>query len=282
MEPVKRPPSKGRGRGLLALTSYEPVPRPSKALAESHLKPIVKTLPQTYVLNGHMKGSKDNSVERINGTLLMNNGVLSQNGMSKDIRSNISSKQMNSIVHNHQNAGPRVVAKYNFQGNPDQPGGFKELAIKQGEYLTLLQKGHLPSNNPLWWEVENVNGDVGFVPANYCMEHENKPTNLPWLENKRLEEEKAAEEKQILKQKERENTIKNSKFGVPEDFLSKPVVKAYQSAYSENQTTTAGGGGTRKFYCEVCDKQLNGPTPYNMHMASKAHREEVEYLKSCS
>lgn len=282
MEPVKRPPSKGRGRGLLALTSYEPVPRPSKALAESHLKPIVKTLPQTSALNGHMKDSQDNGAEKVNGTLHMNNDVLSQNGMSKDIRRNVSSKQMNSLVHNHQNSGTRVIAKYNFQSNPDQPGGFKELAIKQGEYLTLLQRGHLPSKNPLWWEVKNVNGEVGFVPANYCMELESKPTNLPWLENKRLEEEIADKEEHMLKEKERENTIKNSKFGVPENFVSKPVVKAYQSAYSENKTMTAGGGGTRKFYCEVCDKQLNGPTPYNMHMASKAHREEVEYLNSCS
>ena len=61
------------------------------------------------------------------------------------------------------------MAKYNFTGNPDRPGGFDELSITQGENLTLLVKGHLPSKNHLWWEVRNGNGKVGFVPANYCM-----------------------------------------------------------------------------------------------------------------
>ncbi|XP_046860254.1 uncharacterized protein LOC124453483 [Xenia sp. Carnegie-2017] len=28
-------------------------------------------------------------------------------------------------------------------------------------------------------------------------------------------------------------------------------------------------------YCEICDKQLNGPKPYQAHMVSKAHKEEV-------
>lgn len=33
----------------------------------------------------------------------------------------------------------------------------------------------------------------------------------------------------------------------------------------------------KKYYCEVCDKQLNGPQPYKAHMYSKAHKEAVEY-----
>ena len=75
------------------------------------------------------------------------------------------------VLHFNQSnfIGPKVVAKYNFNSNPDGPGGFKELTIKQGEYLTLLQKGHLPTKNPLWWEVKNANGDIGYVPGNYCM-----------------------------------------------------------------------------------------------------------------
>ena len=50
-------------------------------------------------------------------------------------------------------------------------------------------------------------------------------------------------------------------------------------AYTVNQVKPAPGS-KRQYYCEICDKQLNGPTPYNMHMASKMHREEEEYLKS--
>ncbi len=33
------------------------------------------------------------------------------------------------------------------------------------------------------------------------------------------------------------------------------------------------------WYCDVCEKQLNGPKPYGAHMASKAHKEEVELAK---
>ena len=32
----------------------------------------------------------------------------------------------------------------------------------------------------------------------------------------------------------------------------------------------------KQYYCEICDKQLNGPKPYQAHMVSKAHKEEVE------
>lgn len=37
--------------------------------------------------------------------------------------------------------------------------------------------------------------------------------------------------------------------------------------------------GGKQYYCEVCDKQLNGPKPYQAHMSSKAHREELALLE---
>ena len=42
-------------------------------------------------------------------------------------------------------------------------------------------------------------------------------------------------------------------------------------------TLLAPGG--KQFYCEVCDKQLNGPKPYAAHMSSKAHKEELSLLQ---
>jgi len=48
--------------------------------------------------------------------------------------------------------------------------------------------------------------------------------------------------------------------------------KPYKSAY-DNDSNSAGN---RQYFCEVCQKQLNGPQPYSAHMNSKAHREEVE------
>ena len=35
----------------------------------------------------------------------------------------------------------------------------------------------------------------------------------------------------------------------------------------------------KEFYCEICDKQLNGPQPYKAHMNSKGHKETVEYYE---
>ena len=45
------------------------------------------------------------------------------------------------------------------------------------------------------------------------------------------------------------------------------------SAYGGATTT---GNQPKQYYCEICDKQLNGPKPYQAHMVSKAHKEEVE------
>ena len=40
-------------------------------------------------------------------------------------------------------------------------------------------------------------------------------------------------------------------------------------------TTTGPNSQPKQYYCEICDKQLNGPKPYQAHMVSKAHKEEV-------
>jgi len=49
--------------------------------------------------------------------------------------------------------------------------------------------------------------------------------------------------------------------------------KPYKSAYDKESTTPAANN---QYFCEVCQKQLNGPQPYSAHMNSKAHFEEVE------
>ena len=60
----------------------------------------------------------------------------------------------------------RLLAKYNYKGNPSKPGGFDELTVTQGEKLELCRPH--PSN-PHWWEARNENGEAGFVPASYMM-----------------------------------------------------------------------------------------------------------------
>lgn len=141
----------------------------------------------------------------------------------------------------------RLLAKYSYKSNPSKPGGFDELTITQGEKLELC-RAH-PSN-PHWWEARNENGEIGFVPATYMMVLEEKISALPWLANKKqeVEEERPA-----------------GKFG-------EPAFKPYVSAYGNNANKSST---SENFYCEVCDKKFNGPIPYEVHLKSKAHKEEM-------
>ena len=68
-------------------------------------------------------------------------------------------------------------------------------------------------------------------------------------------------------------------FGMPTGY--KPPIKQYVSSYGRENLPAARNTAeaNKEFYCELCDKNLNGPQPYKMHMSSKAHREEVEYQK---
>jgi len=239
--------SRGRGRGVLGLSSYEPCPRPSRniithtTLNDQPLKNIADPKkPVNIVKPLELENEKNNAV--------------------------VTTRKINS-------QGTRVLAKYNYKAKLDRPGGFDELTLVQGEILALLRKGHDETNNHLWWEVRNDKGDVGFAPHNYLQILEQTPTNLPWLENKRLLEEKER------KQKEKElGSSDTPGFGINPQ-TGPPKVKQYLSAYSEKKASNAAEAA-KLYFCEICDKNLNGPQPYKMHMSSKAHREEVEYLKS--
>ncbi|XP_068751865.1 uncharacterized protein [Montipora capricornis] len=144
----------------------------------------------------------------------------------------------------------KLLAKYNYKANPDRPGGFDELTITQGENLEFC-RAH--PTNPHWWEARNGSGNVGFVPATYMMVLENKISALPWLEERK---------QQRTEEEKRES---GGKFG-------EPVFKPYKSAYGNNNDKNCS---SENFYCDICGKDLNGPIPYNMHLNSKAHKEEV-------
>lgn len=57
------------------------------------------------------------------------------------------------------------MAKYSYARNPDMPGGFEEIGLKQFQKVWLLKKGY--KDNMHWWEVENDQGQKGFAPAQY-------------------------------------------------------------------------------------------------------------------
>ncbi|CAH1245182.1 Hypp7444 [Branchiostoma lanceolatum] len=156
-------------------------------------------------------------------------------------------------------AGVTMMAKYSYKANPDQPGGFPELSVKQAQMLSLVKKH---PDNEHWWEAKNEDGEVGFVPASYMMIMEQKPETLPWLQNKEPEE---------PKQPEVNSKVKPNVFGRPPQGSYKPYKSAYADVREKEKERDK-----QQYYCKICEKQLNGPKPYGAHMASKLHKENVE------
>ncbi|XP_028403027.1 uncharacterized protein LOC114525796 [Dendronephthya gigantea] len=150
---------------------------------------------------------------------------------------------------------PKLLVKYSYKKNPNQPGGFPELTVRQRQNVTFL---NVHETESLWWNVKDEDsGESGYVPGSYLMILEEKPSSLPWLENRRLE---AQEET-----KKKEGPFKDA---------PTTVWKPYVSAYG-GTTTGQNNQPPNQYYCEICDKQLNGPKPFQAHMVSKAHKEEV-------
>lgn len=205
------PSGKGCGRGVLALKSWEPLRKPGESISKSKCQ-----------------DSGDNS-------------------------KNSNSTQANKVfpvapsIKDGQN--PVLLVKYNYQANPDEPGGFPEMTVKQGQKVQFV---NVHPEQSLWWLVKDQIGE-GYAPASYMMVLDDMPSNLPWLENK-LEEKEESQPKT--------------------DAFANAPVKPYVSAYGGG--VSVGPNQERKYYCETCDKQLNGTKPYQAHMVSKAHKEEVE------
>ena len=51
-------------------------------------------------------------------------------------------------------------------------------------------------------------------------------------------------------------------------------LQQYVSAYNRGKQQSSSSNSVN-YYCEVCDKHLNGPKPFQAHMVSKAHKEEL-------
>ncbi|XP_072034371.1 uncharacterized protein [Amphiura filiformis] len=163
---------------------------------------------------------------------------------------------------NHNGAGdiqgansnePRLLAKYTYKANPNSPLGEPELPLTQGQKVALIAKH---PNNDQWWKVRADDGNQGYIPATYVMAIEKKVTALPWLANQSKEYEELPE--------------------------AKPVYKPYVSAYNkpaQEKEEPEEKKPNLDYYCNVCEKQLNGPKPYGAHMVSKAHKEEVEFAR---
>lgn len=62
---------------------------------------------------------------------------------------------------------PKLIVKYSYQSNPDQPGGFPELSVKQGQKVIFL---NVHEHETLWWNIRDVNsGKCGYIPGPYLM-----------------------------------------------------------------------------------------------------------------
>nr|XP_039248661.1 cytoplasmic protein NCK1-like [Styela clava]XP_039248662.1 cytoplasmic protein NCK1-like [Styela clava] len=171
---------------------------------------------------------------------------------------NVSNKPiLNNLQSTVKEDNPELLAKYSYKANPDSPGGFDEIDIKQGETLWLLKRG--TGDNHHWWQVKKKDETFGFVPARYVMIVEKKVTSLPWLN----------------KEPEKEEMNPGNKFGIPK-------FKPYVSAYGSGDEPSKEKASVDEFYCDVCSRKFNGPIPYKAHMNSKAHKEEEEIAKQYS
>eukprot|EP00794_Sanderia_malayensis_P017581 gene17581-19333_t len=244
------------GRGVLKLTSFQPCPRPGTTF------------------NGQAKKNEVLSTQAIQPRSSMQESrVASQEntGISKDVR--LKNKQENGMLMNNKRTPnnflssgptidtgrlkdlPKVLAKYSYTANPDKPGGFEEMSMKQGDKLYFHSKHQ---NNPHWVLAEHLDGSSGYVPASYLM-------------NKRLE----IEEEEKQRTNNHGNGGGGGGFGTPAPGSVKQPIKSYVSAYVTKDTAQVQP--INQYMCDVCDKSFNGPQPYKMHMSSKAHKEEVEY-----
>ena len=57
--------------------------------------------------------------------------------------------------------GTQMLATYSYKKNPNGPVG-NELGLKEGYTLVYLMEH---DDNESWWLAEDVNGQVGYVPA---------------------------------------------------------------------------------------------------------------------
>ena len=64
-------------------------------------------------------------------------------------------------------SNPTLLVKYSYKSNPNQPGGFPELTVKQGQKVTFL---NVHESEALWWNVrEEDSGNTGYIPGSYVM-----------------------------------------------------------------------------------------------------------------
>ena len=155
-------------------------------------------------------------------------------------------------------ADPRIgrvmKSKYNYKANPDSPIG-KELSFRLMEELIFVS-----AHDEHWIRAQKVDsGEEGFVPLTYMLFEEAAP-RLPWLANQELKN--AKEGKKMTKE---------------DEAVAKMPYKKYVSAYEKKEKVDPAADDT-VYRCDMCDKTLNGPHPYNMHMNSKAHKEMVELM----
>lgn len=62
---------------------------------------------------------------------------------------------------------PTLLVKYSYKSNPNQPGGFPELTVKQGQKVTFL---NVHETEALWWNVQSEDKhNSGYIPGSYVM-----------------------------------------------------------------------------------------------------------------
>ena len=138
------------------------------------------------------------------------------------------------------------------------------VVLLTGQILKFVDKH--PSNEH-WWEVENEEGENGFVPASYVIHKDT--TNLPWLEGKVIQSAEEERKERVLRLNQEKSYQEGRGFGPPP--LGPPAHSSFGHAVAAIKRQSS-----EDYNCDLCGKRFNGPIPFRMHLASKAHREEEE------
>jgi len=282
--------TRGRGRGVFALTSYEACLGPStKTTGRWHCRVRADEFDNQQRQPGQQRDSEPLHPQQIPSQHHVrqkdhgksqqeqhqqHHAVIQKQQQEKGPQQQQQQQQQQQRQQQQQQKqqqsvpdGPKIVsphnllAKYNYKANLGQPGGFSELSLKQGEKLTLVCKGHAQTNNPFWWEVRNDRGEQGFVPGTFVLEVD----KIPRFGNNLIFEEKD----------ERENRVQESRAGNTSKSRTDFICRDVRIVEAERKRS-----GQRKGAERNVGKSGRGESTGSLTEV-KVHKNNVNQSKAC-
>lgn len=250
MASAKSNPMQGFGRGIFGLKSFDPLRKPKgRGLGRGNVDQNLsgqESRPGQF--NQSPAARSDHPRPAVSDVSQQKESL-----QPTDVKSGVAGNKAKG--NNAPKKGTSLKAGYSYSANPNSPLGY-ELSFSQNENLKFIE---VHETNPEWWVCETANGTLGYVPAKYMVSCE--LTSLPWLQG---------QEEEVVEEQPSGNNV----FGRPEKATFKPYRPSFDHTdLGVKPAQTAAS----QWRCDVCDKDFNGPKPYQAHMVSKAHKEELAY-----